>query len=103
MHLVENFDDVPVGQADAAMGNGLAQQVFAVGAVEVDVTGETVDAWTAIDTILTTIEGQDAGQDQIIRGIRGCKIAGENDSSGFAAFKDGAERMSLPYSLVNAV
>ena len=48
------------------MRGGPADHLFVVGAVQIDVAGARVAAVATIDAFLEPIEGQDAGQDEIV-------------------------------------
>ena len=65
-HAVEQGADIFIGQPHAALGNGPADQVFVIGAVEIDVAFERVAPRPAIDPVLEPVEGEDAREDEIV-------------------------------------
>ncbi len=65
-HALEQLDHVAVRQAHAAMRGGPADQVLVVGAMQIDVAGARVAALAAIDALLEPVEGEDAGEDEIV-------------------------------------
>ena len=68
---VEQSADVRVGETHATLRGGPADQVFLIGAVEIDVAFQRVAPWTAIDPVLEPVEGEDAREDEIV----GARIA----------------------------
>ena len=58
--------DVGIGEAHAAMRHGPAEQALVIGAVEIDVALERIVAGAAVDALLQPIEGENAGEDEIV-------------------------------------
>ena len=58
---VVEFDDVGVSQADAAGAGGLADEVFAIGAVDVDVA-----VFTGFIVIFLSVEPENAGENEVL-------------------------------------
>ena len=48
------------------MRDGPSEQVFVIGAVQIDVALERIAPRAAIDAVFEPIEGEDAGKDQIV-------------------------------------
>ena len=48
------------------MRRGPSEQVFVIGAVQIDVALERIASRAAIDAVFEPIEGEDAGKDQIV-------------------------------------
>ena len=48
------------------MRHGPSEQVFVIGAVQIDVALERIAPRAAIDAVFEPIEGEDAGEDQIV-------------------------------------
>ena len=58
---VVEFDNVGVSQADAASAGGLADEVFAIGAVDVDVA-----VFAGAVMVFISVEPEDAGEDEVL-------------------------------------
>ena len=65
-HEGEQARDVGVGEAHAAMRHGPAEQKLVIGAVEIDVALKRIIAGAAVDALLQTIEGENAGENEIV-------------------------------------
>ena len=61
--LVEQGDHIGVCHAHTSSGNGSANAIFVIGAVDIDVPGQTVDARAAVDPLFQTVKGQEADLD----------------------------------------
>jgi hypothetical protein len=48
------------------MRHGPSEQVFVIGAVQINITLERIAPRAAIDAVFQPIEGEDAGEDQIV-------------------------------------
>ena len=64
--LVEQTADVGIGHAHAAMGGGAAEEGLVIGAVNINVALERIAARAAVHTVFRAVEGEDAGEDQIV-------------------------------------
>src|SRR4029077_12688457 len=65
-HVGEQATDAGVGKAHAAMRDGTAKQKLVIGAVKIDVALKRILPRTALDALLQSIEGQNAGEDEIV-------------------------------------
>ena len=80
-----------IGHADAAMGGGLTEHVFLVGAVEVDESLEGIDARALVRACFETFEAEDACEDAIGVVVLPPSGGGEDGGGGYAAFEDLSE------------
>ena len=65
-HSFEQAANVGIGEAHAAMRHGPAEQPLVIGAVEIDVALERVMARPAVHAVLESVEGENAGEDEIV-------------------------------------
>ena len=76
------------------MGGGLSQEVFLVGAVQVDVPRAAVDAVAAVESLLESVEPEDARQD-VVRREDGAPPLGRQDLAGRLARDKGLAGLRL--------
>ncbi len=98
-HAVEELAHIVVRQAHAAMGDGPAEQTFVVGAMEIDVARQTVPPLTPIHAVLEPVEGEDAGEDQIVV----ARLSAPHLAAGLARDEDRARRRVCTDPLADAV
>ncbi len=63
---LEQAHDVPAPETEAPVRKGSADEVFPVGAVDVDAALPGVDPRPSVDALLQPLEAQDAGKDQVV-------------------------------------
>jgi hypothetical protein len=98
-HAVEQFDDVGVRQAHAAVRRGHAEFAFAVRAVHVHVALERVAARAAVDAVLESFEREDAREDQVVV----ARLVVPHLARGLAAHEHRAARRAVADAAVHAM